>query len=430
MVRSGRDVSHAVESLGPAEEPARTVLHGLRQLATALPGGGFQVVPDAYVVCEEGRVVEVGSGAPPASGCRVDGGGLVAVPGFVDSHTHAIFGRSRADEFERRVRGESYETITASGGGILASVTDLRRRSEDELVEMALPRLRAMLAAGTTTAEVKSGYGLSTADELKSLRAVRRLRALVPLELVSTFLGAHAVPPEFRDDRAGYVRLLTSEMLPAVAEQGLARFCDVFCDRGAFTLREAEAVLGAARALGFGLKIHADEFASLGATELAVRLGAVSADHLLRVEEIGIGALAGSRTVATLLPGTALFLGLPYAPARTLLEAGATLALATDFNPGSSPCASMATVWALACCGMGMPIDEALRALTLGGAQALALDGQVGCLAPGYRADAGLFDVADYREIPYFFGQNRCAHVVMGGRVVWSRPEGITSPRG
>jgi imidazolonepropionase len=402
----------------------RTVLHGLRQLATPLVGGGLRVLPDAYLVSETGRVVEVGSGAPPPGGLRLDARGAVAIPGFVDSHTHAIFGRSRADEFERRVRGESYETITASGGGILASVTDLRKRSEDELVELALPRLSAMLASGTTTAEVKSGYGLTTADEIKTLRAVRRLAALQPLSLVPTFLGAHAIPPEFREDRAAYVRLLTREMLPAVAAEGLATFCDVFCDRGAFTLGEAETVLEAARALGLGLKIHADEFESLGATELAVRLGAASADHLLQVRESGIRALAAGRTVATLLPGTALFLGLPYAPARTLLDAGATLALATDFNPGSSPCASMATVWALASCAMGVSVDAALRALTLGGARALALDAQVGCLAPGYRADVGLFDVADYREIPYFFGENRCRSVLIGGRLVWSRAQG------
>ncbi len=397
------------------------MLHGLRQLATSLPDGGMRVVADAWVAFEDGRVAAVGSGTPPAGGERIDAGGMVAIPGFVDSHTHAVFGRSRADELEGRVRGETYESIAASGGGILASVADLRRRSEDELVELARPRLLAMLASGTTTAEVKSGYGLSLDDELKTLRAIERLRSLVPLELVPTFLGAHAVPAEFRVDRAGYVRLLTLEMLPAVADQGLARFCDVFCDRGAFTLDEAETVLSAARDLGLGLKIHADEFENLGATEMAVRLGAASADHLLRVGESGIRALAGSRTVATLLPGTALFLGLPYAPARRLHEAGATLALATDFNPGSCPCASMATVWTLASCGMGVPLDEALRALTLGGARALGMQDEIGCVAPGRRADLSLFDVADYREIPYFFGENRCARVVRGGSVVWSR---------
>jgi imidazolonepropionase len=404
----------------------RTVVHGIRQLATPLPGGELRVIADAYLAVEGGRIVEVGAGTPPAGGRRVDASGRVAIPGFVDSHTHAVFGRSRADEFERRVRGESYESIAASGGGILASVTDLRGRSEDDLVELALPRLAAMLTSGTTTAEVKSGYGLTTADELKTLRAVRRLGAVQPVTLVPTFLGAHAIPPEFRADRGGYVRLLTGEMLPEVARGGLAAFCDVFCDRGAFTLDETAAVLETAAELGFGLKVHADEFESLGATELAVRLGAVSADHLLRVRESGVRALAGGRTVATLLPGTALFLGLPYAPARTLLDAGVTLALATDFNPGSSPCASMATVWSLASCGMGVPVDDALRALTLGGARALALDAQVGCLDPGYRADVSLFDVRDYREIPYFFGENRCAAVLVGGRVVWSRADGTS----
>jgi imidazolonepropionase len=200
-----------------------------------------------------------------------------------------------------------------------------------------------------------------------------------------------------------------------VAAEGLAEFCDVFCDAGAFTIGETREVLAAARRLGFGLKVHADEFESLGAVELAVEVGAVSADHLLRVGPEGIRALASGATVATLLPATALFLGLPYAPARRLLDAGATLALATDFNPGSSPCASMALVWTLACCGMGLAPGEALRALTQGGALALGRGAEIGCLAPGFRADVALFDVADWREVPYFFGENRCARVLRAG---------------
>lgn len=399
----------------------KVALSGIGQLVTPLPEGGTRVVAGAYVVCERGRIVEVGSGAPPPGLERIDAGGRVALPGFVDSHTHAVFGRSRADEFQRRLTGESYSEIAASGGGILASVTDLRSRSEDELVELGKRRLGAMLATGTTTAEVKSGYGLSTSDELKTLRAIRRLSSALPLNLVPTFLGAHAIPPEFAHDRAGFVRLVVDEMLPAVARERLAEFCDCFCDEGAFTLEETETILGAARTLGFGLKLHADEFASLGATELAVRLGARSADHLLRVRPGGVRALAESRTVATLLPGTAFFLGLPYAPGRQLLDAGATLALATDFNPGSSPCASMALVWSIACCAIGLTVDEGLRALTLGGARALGREHEVGCILPGYRADVALFDVTDYREIPYFFGESRCELVLCGGRLAWSR---------
>jgi imidazolonepropionase len=403
---------------GPGSTEAgrgRAVLAGLRQLATPAADGGVRVLADANVLWEDGRILEVGRGTPPGGAARLDGTGLVALPGFVDSHTHAIFGRSRADEFDRRLRGETYERIAASGGGILASVADLRRRSEEELVELTRPRLAAMLRSGTTTAEVKSGYGLSTDDELKTLRAVRRLASAHAPRLLPTFLGAHAVPAEHAGARERYVRLLAEEMLPAVAEQGLARFCDVFCDRGAFTLKEAETVLSAAASLGLGLKVHADEFEAFGATELAVRLGAASADHLLRITEAGVAALARSRTVATLLPGTALFLGLPFAPARQLLEAGAELALATDFNPGSSPCASMTTIWTLACCGMGLTVDEALRALTWGGARALGLEQEVGCLAPGFRADLALFAVEDYREIPYFFGESRCVGVVRDG---------------
>jgi imidazolonepropionase len=395
-----------------------TVLEGLRQLATPLPDGGLRVLEDAWLAIEDGLVLEAGNGRAPAADARLEGEGLVALPGFVDSHTHAIFGRTRVDEFERRLAGATYAEISAAGGGILASVADLRARAEEELVALALPRLRAMLASGTTTAEVKSGYGLTTADELKTLRAVRRLRGLVELDLVPTFLGAHAVPPEFAADRGGYVKLLVEESLPAVAAEGLAEFCDVFCDTGAFTPGEARAVLEAARRLGFGLKVHADEFESVGATELAVELGAVSADHLLRAGDAAVEALAGGRTVATLLPGTALFLGLPYAPARRLLDAGAVLALATDFNPGSSPCASMSTIWTLACCGMRLTPGEALRALTHGGARALGRGAELGCLAPGFRADVALFEVADWREVPYFFGENRCARVLCGGAPV------------
>jgi imidazolonepropionase len=210
-------------------------------------------------------------------------------------------------------------------------------------------------------------------------------------------------------------------MLPAVAEEGLADFCDCFCDEGAFTPAEAERVLRAAADVGLGLRLHADEFTDLGGALLAVRLGAASADHLLRVGDAGIRALAESGTVATLLPGTAFFLGIPYAPARRLLDAGATVALATDYNPGTSPCASMATVWSLGCCGMRMTPAEALRATTWGGARSLRRDGEAGCLAPGFRADVALYDVGDWREVPYFFGENRCAAVLRGGRVAWSR---------
>ncbi len=377
------------------------------------------MLEDAWLVATDGLIAEVGTGRPPPADVREDGGGRIALPGFVDSHTHVLFGRSRADEFERRLAGESYAEIAASGGGIRASVADLRARGEDELVTLASGRLRAMLASGTTTAEVKSGYGLSTSAELSSLRAVRRLRERTPVDVVPTFLGAHAIPPEFDGDRGGYVRSIVQETLPAVASEGLAEFCDAFCDVGAFSLEETREVLVAGSAAGLGLKVHAEEFERTGAAEMAAGLGAVSADHLLRIDDAGVAALAASGTVATLLPATAFFLRLPFAPARRLLDAGATLALATDYNPGSSPCASMALVWSLACCGMGLSVDEALRALTLGGARALGRGAELGTLLPGFRADVSLFDVDHYREVPYFFGENRCAAVLRGGRTVW-----------
>ena len=378
------------------------------------------VVCGAALAVQEGVIVAVGpeeavlADYPRAE--RVNCAGGVLTPGFVDSHTHAVFGRYRTEEYSLRCTGVPYMEIARQGGGINASVRDLRARSEDELVEMALPRLAEMLRGGTTTAEVKSGYGLSTEDELKTLRAIRRLASLQPIELIPTFLGAHEVPPEYRDRRDAYVDLLVSEMIPAVAESELARFCDVFMEPGVFDRAQSERILRAGLDHGLRPKIHADELEGSGGAELAVELGAASADHLGDVSEAGIAALAGSSTVATLLPATLFFLGRPrFAPARALLDAGATVALATDFNPGSSPTPSLPFVMTAACSRMGMSPSESLRAATAGGAAALELTDGRGTLTPGAPADLVLWRCASAAEIPYRLAAPVVAGVWKGG---------------
>lgn len=348
----------------------------------------------------------------------VDCGHGVLMPGLVDSHTHAIFGKPRFEEQEMRSAGLDYMDIARRGGGIHASVRDLRERSEDDLVSLALPRLERLARHGTTTVEVKSGYGLTVEDELKSLRAIRRLAQLLPLRLVPTFLGAHEIPLEARatpEGRADYVHLIVNEMIPRVVEGGLARFADVFCEPGVFTLDETRTVLSAARGAGLRLKLHADELRPSGGAELAAALGATSADHLAAISEAGVRALASSETVATMLPGTMLFLGKErHAPARALIDGGAAVALATDFNPGTSPTPNFPLILALAVSQLRMSVSEAVLAATVNGAAALDLAQETGQLAIGYSADLALFDVDDVREIPYWYGDRRC-------RATWVR---------
>jgi imidazolonepropionase len=403
-----------------------TLLTGAAEVVTCTGDATSGVRRGAAVAIGDGVVLGVDAATElaarwPAAG-RHDCAGGVLTPGFVDSHTHAVFGRWRADEYEMRSRGVPYMEIARRGGGIHASVRDLRGRDEADLLALTRPRLHAMLALGTTTAEVKSGYGLELESELRTLRVIRRLGAEGPLELVPTFLGAHEVPPEFRDRRDAYVRTVAEEMIPAVAAEGLARFCDVFMEPGVFDGRESRRILEAGLAHGLTPKLHADELENSGGAELAAALGAASADHLGAISETGIAALAASQTVATLLPATLLFLGRTrYAPARRLLDAGAQVALATDFNPGSAPSPSMPLVLTLACSQMGMTPYEAIVAATAGGARALRLTDGRGTLKPGAPADIVLWDAADHREIPYRFGAPPVLRVWKRGRLVLER---------
>jgi imidazolonepropionase len=359
------------------------------------------------------QAVDVGPGAQ-----RVDAEGGTVTPGFVDSHTHLVFGGSRHDEFEQRLEGRSYLEIAAAGGGIQSSVRHTRAASEDELTEIARRRLDLVLRHGTTTVEAKSGYGLSTAQELKQIRALARASADHPVDVVSTFLGAHEFPPEFADDREGYVRLLLDEMIPAVGETGLCEFADVFCEEGVYTVDQARRVLVAARAAGMRPRLHADEFAPSGAAELAVELEAMSADHLSAVSDAGVRALAGSDTLGTVLPGTTFSVRIPGANARRLIDEGVALAIATDLNPGSCAVESMGVIVGLACLHLGLLPSEAFAAATINAAHSLGRADRIGSIAPGKQADLLVLAVPDYRCVPYRFGTNHVRKVVKRGRLV------------
>jgi imidazolonepropionase len=373
----------------------------LKNVAVAVSGGRIAAIGTA-------RDLEPGFTDAEIIDCR----GGVLTPGLVDSHTHAVFGKPRFEEQELRAGRLDYMKIAAQGGGIHASVRDFRARSEDELYELALPRLRSLASYGTTTVEIKSGYGLSVEDELKALRVVERLAEAIPMRLVPTWLGAHEIPHEYRSSdsrRAEFLQLLINEMLPKVKEQGVARFADVFCEPGVFTLEETRRILEASRKAGLGLKVHADELEPCGGAELAASLGAISADHLAAISEAGISAIAKSPTVATLLPGTMLFLGKPkQAPARALIEAGAAVALATDFNPGTSPTVNFPLMLTLGVSQLRMSVAEVLVAATVNGAAAVGLAGEIGQIAPGFSADLSLFQISDVRELPYWYGARLC----------------------
>ncbi len=349
---------------------------------------------------------------------------LVALPGFVDCHTHPIFGGMRADEYDMRCQGKSYEEIAAAGGGIRASVRQLRAASPEQLEDRAERHFQQFLAHGTTTIEAKSGYGLSLEDELKSLQVLAALRVKSRLETIATFLGAHDIPDEMRSDRAEYVRRIIEEMIPRVAQDGLARFCDVFCDKGYFTVEESRAILKAAATAGLGLRIHAEQLAHSGGARLAAQLGARSADHLEWANDSDIEALRQAGTIATLLPGATFNLGLKhYPPARKLIDGGVPVALATDFNPGSCFTLNMQLILSIACSQMNMTPAETITAATINAACSLGCCDRLGSIEEGKQADIIFMNVRDYREIPYFFGVNHCVATIKKGNFVINRLE-------
>jgi imidazolonepropionase len=416
---------------------ADLILHSASQLLTLAGGpqrgqelGRLGIVTDGAVAIRDGRILAAG----PSSQIRgsfqasreLDASGRVVLPGFVDSHTHAVWMGDRSAEFEMRLQGKSYMEILAAGGGIMSTVRRTRSASVEQLASEARPRLKRMLAHGTTTAEVKTGYGLELGAELRMLEAILSLGAPGLPELVSTFLGAHAVPEEYQGRTDDYVTVVCQEMLPAVQawwrEHGgelPLPFVDVFCEEGVFDLAQSRRILEAARALGFPLKIHADEFVALGGTAMAVGLQAASADHLLHTPPDEVSLLGGSRTVAVLLPATPFGLAQgDHAPARALLQAGALLALASDLNPGTAWCESMQFAIALACRSLGLTPAQAIAAATINGAAALGLAHRKGSLESGKDADLIVLDASDFRHLGYRFGTNLVSEVIQGGGII------------
>jgi len=380
----------------------------------------------AWMAGRDGRIVFIGSEdefrrtvEPTNAAVRIEAGGLVGLPGFVDSHTHLPFAGSRSNEFALRIKGWTYRELAAKGMGIRSTVRATRAADPDELRDLCLARLDEMLLHGTTTVEAKSGYGLNLKDEIKQLEAVRAAQAVHPADVIPTFMGAHETPDEFRDRKEDYLDLLIHTVIPAIRNQGVARFFDVFCEEGVFSLEETKRLSEAALAAGFGLKIHADEFVPLGGTELAVRLGAVSAEHLIAVTERGIEALAAGDTAAILLPNVSFFLMQNQrAPARRLIESGAAVALATDFNPGSSMTSNMQWIVQLGVYQLGMTIEEAINAATANGAFAVRAQDDVGSLEPGKKMDLVLYDLPSYADLVYRLGANPVKHVLKNGRMV------------
>lgn len=368
-----------------------------------------------------GKRQEIERSLPPGAEV-VDAGGRIVLPGFVDAHTHTVFAGNRADEFEQRAAGATYQEIAANGGGIRTTVNRTRAASEAELLEVARRYRDWFLRGGTTTIEAKSGYGLSLESELKILRVIRQLGQEGRARYVPTFLGAHEIPDEYRGRTSEYVDLLIHEMLPRVHEERLAEYCDVFCEPSVFPPDQARRILEAARSLGFGIRVHADQLATGGGAQLAAELGAATADHLEQASAEGLEALQRAGVQPVLLPASVYSLGSNrYPAARQMIESGLGIVLATDFNPGSSPTASMPMVLSLACSQMRLTAAEAITAATINAACSLKRGHQIGSLEPGKVADFAIHDCEDYRELPYFFGRDTALAVYVNGACVHTR---------
>ncbi len=399
------------------------ILTRIGTLYTCAPEGGQEAVhpiAEAALAWEAGVIRWVGPERELPHEFRQwenwDAGGRMVIPGLVDCHTHLAFGGWRADEFEQRILGRSYLEIAAAGGGILSTVAKTRAASESELTDRAAGFLSRMAALGVTTVEAKSGYGLDLESELRLLRVYRRLGGDGPLRVVPTFLGAHAVPAEYRERREEYVELLIRRMLPIVATEKLARFCDVFVEQGAFTIAEGRRILLAGRAVGLGPKLHADQLTSGGGAELAAEVGAISADHLECISDAGIAALAGSATVAVSLPLATAYLNHQPLPARRLIDAGVPVAVATDFNPGSAPSYHLPLAMLLACTLQRMTPAEVLKGATCLAAHAIGLEREIGSLEPGKAADFAAIDAESVNHWLYHFTPNACTMTVCGGK--------------
>ncbi len=388
------------------------------------------LLSNAYIQIENGIIQQIGSMKELSSdfsgyqGQILDAGNQCAVPGFVDSHTHFVFGGYRAEEFIRRLEGASYMEIMNMGGGIMSTVRATREESAKELFLSGENRLNQMMKQGVTTVEGKSGYGLDLVTELKQLRVMKELDQKHPIDVISTFMGAHALSPDFKDKEEAYIKYLAEEVLPVVTQEALAEYCDIFCEEGVFSLEASAKMLLAGKKAGLHPRIHADEIVTFGGAELAVRIGAVSADHLLMISDEGIRQMAESDTVATLLPGTAFSLNKPYAPARKMIDAGCAVALASDLNPGSCFSYSIALLFALAAIQMKMTPEEALTAMTLNGAAALERAERIGSIEVGKQADICLLRFPDYRFLVYHTATNIVDKVIKKGMLIYDDKTG------
>ncbi|HKP46995.1 MAG TPA: imidazolonepropionase [Pyrinomonadaceae bacterium] len=385
----------------------------------------LSIVKDGAMLVRDGRVEKTGAREALLPLITneyevLDANNRIVLPGFVDAHTHPVFAGTRADEFEERAAGVTYQEIATRGGGIQSTVNATRAATLDELVERGKRYAGWFMANGTTTVEAKSGYGLTLEDELKMLRAIKRLNAETPLHYVPTFLGAHSIPPEYKSSREKYVSLLIEEMLPRIAQEGLAEYCDVFCDEHAFTTKESRTILSAARSQGLKLRIHADQLSLSGGAKLAAELSAATADHLEHTDAEGIGALKSAAVQPVLLPGSVYALGSGrYPAARVMIDAGLAVILATDFNPGSSPTPSMPMILSLASTHMKMTPAESITAATINAAYSLGRGDRIGSLEPGKNADFVIYDCDDYRELAYFFGVQHAVDGYCKGRSWW-----------
>ena len=401
------------------------ILAGLSSPLKPLRGKELATLPcltDAYLVVENDRIHSMGSMKDKPSlkvSETVDAGGGIVLPSWCDSHTHLVFAASREEEYVDKIRGLSYAEIAERGGGILNSANRLNQVDEDELFRVSWKRLEEIIAMGTGAVEIKSGYGLTVEGELKMLRVIRRIRESAPIPVKATFLGAHAYPAEYREDHEGYLRLIIEEMLPVIARENLADYIDVFCEQNFFSPAETERICKAGIKYGLKPRLHANQLSLSGGVQTGVGLGAVSVDHLETMDQESIRVLAGSETIGTLLPTAAFFLRMPFQPARELIDAGVAVALASDYNPGSSPSGNMNLVLSMACTGMRMLPEEAINAATINGAFAMEIAGEYGSIAIGKKANLLLTrKVPSLAYIPYAFGANHIERVMVGGNWV------------
>lgn len=383
--------------------------------------GQITKTENACVLMEEGKITYCGPQAQAPAGAEqgaqvIDAQGRLATPGLIDAHTHLVFGGWRQHEIPLKLAGAGYLDILRMGGGILSTVKRTREQTEDQLFEKSLGFVREMLQMGVTACEMKSGYGLDTETELKQLRVIRRLAESCPMDISSTFLGAHAVPEEYKDNADGYVDLIINEMLPAVAEQNLAQACDVFCETGVFDVPQSRRVLEAGKALGLKPRIHADEIDAIGGSQLAGEIGAVSAEHLIAADEAGMAALAQGGVIADLLPATSFYLDKPFAPARRMVELGIPVVIASDFNPGSCPSLNLPFAMNLGLLRYKLTPEQVLNAVTINAACSIGMEDRLGSLEPGKQGDLVLWDAPDWEMILYRFGSNLCHTVIKAGQ--------------